>query len=84
MSWKAPTHLSEHIPKYLLYSEQDLVVPFHHGKQIFEELEEPKFFWSHSERGHINAFAIQNGKRRAELVRELERALKNKDYVTRM
>lgn len=56
------------VPKILMYSEDDPVVPLHHGVQIFAELKEPKYFWSHPEHGHINAFFVQGGKRRAELL----------------
>lgn len=66
------------VPKYLLYSEHDPIVPIHHGEQIFKELSEPKFFWRHSEPGHINAFYIQDGKRRAELVSALDQAIGRK------
>ncbi len=66
------------VPKYLLYSEQDPVVPFHHGEKIFSEMSEPKFFWPHPERGHINGFFIQNGKRKAELLRAFDQAMNSK------
>lgn len=61
------------VQKFVLHSEFDPIVPFHHGRQLFEEMSEPKEFWSHREPGHINGFFIQNGKRRTDLVRALEK-----------
>ncbi len=69
------------VPKYLLYSEQDPVVPFNHGEKIFSEMSEPKYFWPHSERGHINGFFIQNGKRRVELLKAFDLALSTKPLL---
>jgi len=41
------------IPKYVLHAKQDRVIPFSHGKKLFEKLEGIKEFWEY-ERGHIS------------------------------
>ncbi len=62
------------IPVYMFYSERDPIVPVHHGRKIFEQLKEPKFFFSYPEPGHINSMWVQDGKFRKVLVDALEKA----------
>lgn len=35
----------ENIPKLIIHSETDNVVAFYHGKKLFKNAREPKFFW---------------------------------------
>lgn len=56
------------LPKLLIYSEDDFIVPLHHGTQLFAEMPEPKWFWSHPQPGHINSMFIESGKYRKRLI----------------
>lgn len=56
------------VPKVLLYSESDPIVPIHHGELLFNELTHPKFFWRHPNPGHVNGFFVERGKYRVELL----------------
>lgn len=61
-------------PTHLFYSEQDPIVPIHHGRRIFEGLREPKAFHSYPDFGHINSMWVQEGKNRKILLDALEKA----------
>lgn len=56
------------VPKVLIYSEHDPVVPINHGEELFRDLKDPKYFWKHSTPGHVNAMFVEQGKYREELL----------------
>lgn len=60
------------VPKVLIYSEHDPVVPISHGLELYRQLPEPKWFWSHPEPGHINSMFIASGKFRKQLMQWLD------------
>lgn len=44
------------IPLLLIHGDKDLVVPLHHGQELFGAARQPKEFWLIPEGGHIEAF----------------------------
>jgi fermentation-respiration switch protein FrsA (DUF1100 family) len=48
------------IPKLFLHSQQDEIVPFHHGQKLFEAAKEPKDFFE-MQGGHNDGFLITKG-----------------------
>ncbi|MDR2918120.1 MAG: lysophospholipase [Tannerella sp.] len=45
----------ENIPKLIIHSETDRVVALYHGKRLFKNAQEPKFFWQTNTQ-HIRTF----------------------------
>ncbi len=45
------------IPLLLVYSEEDFIVPAHHGEQLFDAANEPKQLWRVPNGRHISVFA---------------------------
>jgi alpha-beta hydrolase superfamily lysophospholipase len=47
----------QNIPKLIIHSEDDEVVPFHNGQLLYDQAQQPKTFWvTHT--GHIKTLAV--------------------------
>jgi len=65
LSWMVTDHYSPveaisaiaPIPLLLVYSKEDVIVPSHHGQQLFAAAREPKELWLLSDGRHISIFA---------------------------
>ncbi len=64
------------LPVLLLYSDQDTIVPVHHGQQFLAQLKQPKELWVHSNPGHINSMWVEHGKYRKLLLEYLDKLSK--------
>ncbi len=60
------------IPKLLIYSEKDYIVTYNHGPLLYNELPEPKWFWTTTTPGHINSMFIESGRYRKQLIQWLD------------
>lgn len=72
----APKYVIENIspiPILVIHGDNDAIVPFHHGKKIYDLAGEPKWFWRIKGGGHINAMFAHNKLYRKNLVRFLEK-----------
>lgn len=63
------------VPVVLIYSEDDPIIPIHHGEKIFSDLREPKQFWSYPDRGHVAGLFVEDGRLRKKLLQEMKSAL---------
>jgi len=45
------------VPILILHGHNDLVVPVHHARMLYEAALQPKEFWETSEPGHVRSFA---------------------------
>ena len=52
------------LPLYVIHGNDDTVVPFHHGKRIFNLAQEPKKLLALPEGRHINSMSVSKGKYR--------------------
>jgi fermentation-respiration switch protein FrsA (DUF1100 family) len=52
------------IPLLLIHGEQDLIVPPHHSRLLFESAQEPKALWSIPDTGHIGALRERSVRKR--------------------
>lgn len=66
------------IPTLIIHTKYDPVVPFNHGQQLFADLEEPKWFWTVAEPGHMNAMFTPGGPHRKSLLEWLDFTLISK------
>jgi fermentation-respiration switch protein FrsA (DUF1100 family) len=51
-----------HVPKLIIHSEDDEIVPFSMGKRLFEASREPKYFYTIKGAGHNDAFIVGGDK----------------------
>jgi alpha-beta hydrolase superfamily lysophospholipase len=59
------------VPKILIYSYEDPVIPYHHGEQLFADMTEPKELWSVHVSGHVLGLFAENFKFRKMLLERL-------------
>ncbi|MBM3243436.1 MAG: alpha/beta hydrolase [Candidatus Omnitrophica bacterium] len=62
------------IPKLIIHSQNDEIVPFNHGKRLFEKANEPKEFYV-MRGGHNDAFYIYNKEAMEKIVNFLKKYL---------
>ena len=65
-------------PILFIYSEQDPIVPIHHGERMYRRLGEPKEFWRIPEPGHVNVSYVNRGNYREKLIQKIESEISSK------
>ncbi len=68
-------HLIAPVPVLIVHGTQDPVVPYVHGKQLFQAAVEPKEFWSITNGGHISMLGRNRDRYWERLLNYLERIL---------
>ncbi|ACM21604.1 hydrolase or acyltransferase, alpha/beta fold family [Geotalea daltonii FRC-32] len=56
------------LPLLLIYGDEDPIIPYRHGKKLFEKAKEPKQFWTIKGGSHTEAFLEAGSPYRAKLV----------------
>jgi uncharacterized protein len=59
----APKHVLEDVsplPLLVIHGDRDVIVPWHHGREIYERAKAPKWFWKLPGLGHIQAMSAQH------------------------
>ena len=59
----APKHVLADIsplPLLVIHGDQDVIVPWHHGRAIYKHAKTPKWFWKLPGLGHIQAMSAQH------------------------
>ncbi len=52
------------VPVLIIHGTDDRIVPFHHGRELFESALPPKEFWPAEGKGHIEAFTDKDMRKR--------------------
>jgi fermentation-respiration switch protein FrsA (DUF1100 family) len=63
------------VPLLLIHGTADRVIPFHHGKELYEKAGEPKQFWEIEHGKHTEAFTTYGRQYREALVKFYKAAL---------
>lgn len=56
------------VPLLLIYGNGDQIIPYHHGKRLYEKAREPKQLWTIEGGGHMDAFPEASSPYRAKLI----------------
>jgi hypothetical protein len=71
----APKHIVANIaplPLLVIHGDRDGMVPWPHGRAIYDQAKAPKWFWKLPGIGHIQAMSAQHGKHRQALLEFLD------------
>jgi pimeloyl-ACP methyl ester carboxylesterase len=66
------------VPLLLIYGTDDGIVPYHHGRELFDQTQEPKQLWTIEHGGHTEALAEESSGYRQRLVNFFVTALDGK------
>ena len=66
------------VPLLLIYGTDDPVVPYRHGKELYDRAGEPKELWTIDGGGHTEAFTEPGSPHRRRLVEFFDRALRGR------
>lgn len=68
------------IPLLVIHGDEDPIVPYEMGQNLYDEAEKPKQFWKIDGGGHINAFFMDEGKHRESLISIVKKRLDEREF----